>query len=211
MASGLSIDTQTMASLSSLSGDTLKKAQKELFEDPDKRLEVISQLRDSIEQWTPTVDDQYEQNLIFARKEDKFLLRFLRAKKFDVDRSLKLYVNYYKYRSKYAHILGEMSVSSAEGLLSGGGLCVLPPRNGPRVIIIRVDCFDFDNIVPGDLLKSLLLVFDRILDIDEEAQVHGFVVVEDLSGFSLMAAMHIAGQEAVRKGVLVELMQVGTL
>ncbi len=195
-------------SLSSLSGATLEKAQRELNEDPDKRLEAITQLKDSIEQWTPSVDDQYEQNLIFARKEDEFLLRFLRAKKFDVDRSLQLYVNYYKYRSKYAHILGEMSVSSARGMLTEGGLCVLPPRNGPRVIIIRVQCFDFDIIVPGDLLKSLLLVFDRILDIDEEAQVHGFVVVEDLSGFSLMTAMHIAGQEAVRKGVIVELMQV---
>ncbi len=195
--------------LSSISGATLEKAQKELFEDPEKRLDAITDLRDKIEQWTPTVDDQHEANLVFSKKDDKFLLCFLRAKKFDTERALHLYVNYHKYRSKYAHILGEMSVASAEALLSNGALCVLPPRDdGPRVIVIRAGLLDFSQIVPGDVIKSLLLVFDKILDTDEDAQVHGLAVVEDLTNFSLMSALSIAGQDAVRKGVLVELIQV---
>lgn len=195
--------------VSSISGATLEKAKKELFEDPEKRLDAIAELRSKIEQWTPTADDKHEQDLVFAKKDNKFLLCFLRAKKFDIERALQLYVNYHKYRSKYAHILGEMTVESAQELLSGGALCVFPPReDGPRLIVIRAGQLDFTNIVPGNVLKSLLLVFDRIMETDECAQVHGLVVIEDLTDFSLLSAMSIAGQEAVRKGVLVELMQV---
>ncbi len=195
--------------LSSISGTTLEKAKKELFEDPEKRLNAIAELRDKIARWTPKIDDKHEQDLVFANKDDKFLLCFLRAKKFDTERALQLYVNYYKYRNKYAHILGEMSVASAEGLLSGGVLCVLPSReDGPRIIVIRAGLLDFEHLVPGDVLKCLLLVFDKILESDEYSQVHGLAVIEDLTDFSLWSAMNIAGQEAVRKGVLVELMQV---
>ena len=196
--------------VSCISGATLEKAEKELFEVPEKRGEAITALRERIDQWTPTPEDEHEQGLVFSRKDDKFLLRFLRTKKFDIDRSLQLYVNYHKYRSKYSGLLGEMSPSSVIGLLRGGAVCVLPPREGPRIILIQTKYIDFENLIAGDYLKTLLLVFDKILETDETAQVHGIAVIEDLDGFSLFSAMKVAGQEAVRKGVIVELIQVSS-
>lgn len=197
-----------MADVSCISGATLEKARKELFEVPEKRVEMISKLRESIEQWLPAANDQYEQGLVFTRKDDKFLLRFLRAKKFDVDRSLQLYVNYHKYRHKYADLVGDISVASAQEVLTSGTLCVLPPQEErPRIIVIRAGRVDFNKMKPGDMIRTMLLVLDRIIE-DEATQVHGIMVLEDLNGFSLLSAMSLAGQEAVRKGIFIELIQV---
>lgn len=203
------LDLNTMAScepLSTISGATLEKAKTELFEDPDKREELVSQLRDKVESWTPS-EDEDEQTITFTRKDDKFLLRFLRTKKFEVDRALQLYVNYYKYRHKYSHLLGELTAKSAEPILRSGLISVLPPTVGPRILMFRASCLDFEWMVPGDLIKTMLLVLDKILE-DEETQVHGVMVVEDLDGFSFLASMKIAGNEAFRKGVMMELIQV---
>ena len=210
MESGTASSAAGEAPVSSISGVTLEKAEKELFEVPERRGEMIAKLREEINKWTPTPEDEYEQGLAFTRKDDKFLLRFLRTKKFDINRSLQLYVNYHKYRSKYSDLLGEMNPSTVGHLLRGGAVCVLPSREGPRIILIQTKYIDFENLIAGDILKTLLLVFDKILETDEAAQVHGIAVIEDLDGFSLFSAMKVAGQEAVRKGVMVELIQVSS-
>jgi len=124
--------------ISCISGETLEKAQWELGEDPKTRGAVIQELRDKIEQWEPSPE---EEGLTFSRKDDKFLLRYLRAKKFDTDtcRALQLYVNYHKYRKKYEHVLGEVSPKAAEHILKTGLLSVLPERSrsGCKVVVIR--------------------------------------------------------------------------
>lgn len=193
--------------LSVISGPTLEKAKKELFEVPEKRGELITQLREKIDSWTPSVEDEDEQSLTFARKDDKFLLRFLRSRKFDLDRSLQLYVNYYKYRHKHSHILGQLSANSAEEVLRSGLVSVLPPTAGPRVIVIRASLLDLEVMSPNVVLKSMLLILDQVLD-DEETQVHGVVVVEDLAGFSLLDSLKLSSNEAFRKGITIELIQV---
>ena len=193
--------------LSTITGATLEKAKTELFEDPEKREELVSQLRDKIDNWTPSVEDEDEQAITFERKDDKFLLRFLRTKKFEVERALQLYVNYYKYRHKYSHLLGELTAKSAEPILRSGLITVLPPTAGPRVLLFRASCLDFESMAPGHIIKAVLLILDQMLE-DEETQVHGVMVIEDLNGFSFLATMKIAGNEAFRKGVMMELIQV---
>ena len=81
--------------VSSISGETLEKAKRELREVPQERLEAIHELRQSIERCERRSN---EPGVVFERKDDKFLLRFLRARKFSLDRALQLYINYYKYR-----------------------------------------------------------------------------------------------------------------
>lgn len=76
--------------------------------------------------------------VVFVRKDDSFLLRFLRAKKFDVERSLQLYLNYYKYRHKYAEVIGDLTVQSVQHVLHKGlfGLLDTPTKSGSKVIVV---------------------------------------------------------------------------
>ena len=90
--------------LSRIDGETLEKARRELREDPDKRAEAVEELRTKIAE---AKNDPEHGGVEFSRDDGPFLLRFLRARKFDVDRATLLYCNYYKFRHKYAD-LGEI-------------------------------------------------------------------------------------------------------
>jgi len=193
--------------ISGISGETLEKARRELGDDPKtKRGAVIQELRDKIEQWEPSPE---EEELMFSRKDDKFLLRYLRAKKFDTDRALQLYVNYHKYRKKYEHVLGEVSPKAAEHILKTGLLSVLPERSrsGCKVVVIWAVLWDPETMSPGESVKSVLLLLDRLIE-DEETQVHGFELIEDLDGVSFYNVFRISRNEHMQKGILVELIQV---
>ena len=192
--------------ISCISGETLEKARRELGEDPETRAAIIQELRDKIEQWEPSPE---EEGLTFPQKDDKFLLRYLRAKKFDTDRALQLYVNYHKYRMKYKSVLGEISPKAAEPILKTGLVSVLPERSrsGCKVVVIRAALWDPETMPPGDMLKTVLLILDRLIE-EEETQVHGFELFEDLDGVSFFNIFRISRNEHVRKGIMVELMQV---
>ena len=81
------------------------------------------------------VGDDELKEVQFDRKDDSFLLRFLRARKFDQERSLQLYINYYKNRRDYPDIFGEFTPQSVEGILKSGLISVLdqPAKNGAKV------------------------------------------------------------------------------
>lgn len=76
--------------------------------------------------------------ILFARQDDSFLLRFLRAKKFNVERSLQLYLNYYKYRHKHAQLMGDLSVQSVQHVLQRGLFALLdtPSSSGSKVLVV---------------------------------------------------------------------------
>ena len=138
--------------LSAISGATLEKAQKvllprpacgvrvpcspqELCEVPQERLQRVLELRLRIEEAEKTSDFD---GVVFSRKDNSFLLRFLRARKFQVDRALQLYLNYYKYRHKHSHLLGELSPQSVEHVLHRGFFALLdsPSRCGSRTLVV---------------------------------------------------------------------------
>ena len=194
--------------ISCISGETLEKARRELGEDPETRAAIIQEFRDKIEQWEPTPE---EEGLTFPRKDDKFLLRYLRARKFDTDRALQLYVNYHKYRRKYAGLLGELTPKAAEHILRSGLVSVLPERSrsGCKVIVIRAVLWNQETMPPEDVLKTYVLLLDRLIE-EEETQVHGVAVLEDLDGIDFYRIYRLARTQQLQKGVAVELLQVRT-
>ena len=137
------------------------------------------------EQWEPSPE---EEELTFPRKDDTFPLHYLRAKKFDTDRALQLYVNYHRYRKKYK---GEISPKAAEPILKTGLVSVLP---GCKVVVIRAALWDPETMALGDMLKTVLLILDRLID-EEETQVHGFELFEDLDGVSFFNIFRISQNE----------------
>lgn len=183
---------------------------KELNEVPERRLEHISELRAKLEAWVPDLEDSLEQQLKLDRiDEDKFLLCFLRARKFDMDRAATLFVNYHKFRAKYAYMLGEMSLQEVEPTLRENIVSVLPHRTlqGSKVLVARLRKIDFEFTPMEMVLKVLLMVLDKLIE-EEETQVHGIVFCEDMEGLTFMQMMTLARKEQVSKGVMFELLQV---
>ena len=102
---------------------------------PEKREEEVRKLKEAIEAWKPEAGQEEVQ---FSRKDGPFLLRFLRARKFNTERALQLYVNFHFYRAKHAKLLGDLNdVESVRYILDSGLICVLDQcsRNGCKVCV----------------------------------------------------------------------------
>ena len=193
-----------------LSGATLEKAVRELNEPESdgQRLQLINELRRRLKTWKPK--EKHEEGVTLSRlDDDKFLLRFLRAKKFDLNRAEQLYINYYTFRHKHAGLLGDITPQAADGVFQAGIVTVLPHRtkDGCRVVVLRPSKWEIEAISPGLIMKTTLVVLDKLLE-EEETQVHGVTVFENLDGFSLLQAMHMARSDHLRKGLVMELLQV---
>lgn len=191
--------------LSSISGDTLEKARRELGEDPETRAELVSQLRAKIEEAEGT--PEYE-DVKLVRKDGQFLLRFLRGRKFDVDRAVQLYCNYYKFRHKYAHLLGDMHPRAVEHVLQSGivGVTDLRRKDGAKVIHIRPERWDTDTIPFGDNFRTMILLLDKLIE-DEENQVHGLAILNNLANVAFPTVFKLSQSEQMRKGIFIELIQ----
>ena len=198
--------------VSAITGETLEKAMKELGEVPEKR-EVIEEFRTKLKSWEGDPNDPHEKGLTLHRiEDDMFLLRFLRARKFDVERSTKLFVNYYKYRTKYKSMLGELTPKGAESTLKEKIVSVLPhcTKDGCKIIVARLGAFNLDEHPPEAILRMMLVILDHLIE-DEETQVHGIVFCEDLSALTFYRMMTLIRKEQISKGMMLELLQVGIL
>lgn len=114
----------------SLTEDLVTKAREELQEKPEWRLRDVQALRDMVRKEYPYLSTSLD---------DAFLLRFLRARKFDYDRALQLLVNYHGCRRSWPEVFSNLRPSALKDVLNSGFLTVLPhtdPR-GCHVLCIR--------------------------------------------------------------------------
>lgn len=114
----------------SLTEDLVTKAREELQEKPEWRLRDVQALRDMVRKEYPYLSTSLD---------DAFLLRFLRARKFDYDRALQLLVNYHGCRRNWPEVFSNLRPSALKDVLNSGFLTVLPhtdPR-GCHVLCIR--------------------------------------------------------------------------
>lgn len=191
--------------ISSISGETLEKARRELGENPETRGEACRELRMRIDELEHQGDADRE-GVTFERKDSKFLLRFLRARKFNIERALQLYVNYYKYRHKYRHLLVDFHPRSVENVIRAGIFGVLDTRlkDGSKAFCLVPERWDYTTIPPNDAFKTFILVLDKLVE-DEENQVHGLSVFDNLECLSLQICYSFIRCESVTTGALFEL------
>ena len=78
-----------------------------------------------------------------SRTDDAFLLRFLRARKFDYDRAYNLLINYYTIRANNLDIIGHITPSSVEHVYDTGAITILPRRDkeGRRILYFNSGVF----------------------------------------------------------------------
>jgi retinaldehyde-binding protein 1 len=131
------------SSSTAIDGELLEKAMRELNENPDTREQAISDLRNAI---TSLENDQQYQGVVFERRDSPFLLRFLRARKFDQERALSLYAHYYSNKRDYPEIFKDLNVRNVADVLSSGAVCSLDSRmnDGSNVYYIKW-CYEDGN------------------------------------------------------------------
>lgn len=106
-------------SLSELSPELIEKARNELNEDPETRMGMIEEFREMLKQ---RPDLRFE-------TADKDLIKFLRARKFDLERAFDLIVSYYEKKRDLPELFANYSPSAEKGAFDSGFNVVFPERD----------------------------------------------------------------------------------
>lgn len=124
---------------------------------------------------------------------DSFLLRFLRARDFDVDLAWRLLKNYFKWRAECPEISADLHPRSILGLLKAGYLGVLRARDstGSKVLIYRIAYWDPKVYTAYDVFRVSLITSELIVQ-EVETQRNGIKAVFDLEGWQFSHALQIS-------------------
>ncbi|XP_028284245.1 alpha-tocopherol transfer protein [Parambassis ranga] len=158
----------------------------------------LSELPDDSEQLRPFVNNLRQRALqasaLSAGRDfsDGFLIKFLRARDFDVELSLKLLLNYQRWRKESPEISGCLSPSSVLGLLNMSYHAVLPQRDraGSRVLIYRIGQWNPKDWSAFQVFRVSLMT-SEIISRETETQMRGLKAIFDLQGWSLSHALQI--------------------
>lgn len=166
----------------SLSAELLEKAENELNEKETLRDRDIQALRDMV----------LLHKGLKSRTDDAFLLRFLRARKFDHDRAYNMLINYYTMRARNADILDHIKPSSVEHIYDYGVVTVLPRRDqqGRRIVYFRPGKWNPYECQLTDIIKTALLGLEVAI-LDEQTQVCGVVVIKNMTDLGVVQARNI--------------------
>ncbi|KAG9474465.1 hypothetical protein GDO78_004658, partial [Eleutherodactylus coqui] len=165
-----------------LTPELVLKAREELQEKPEWRLRDVQALRDMIWKDYPNLR---------TRVDDAFLLRFLRARKFDYDRALQLLVNYYTCRKGWPEVFSNLRPSAVKPVLDSGFLTVLPlaDTEGRRIVCMRPGQWNPQSFPITENLRAIYLSLEKLIEA-EETQVNGIVILADYEGVGLSQASH---------------------
>jgi hypothetical protein len=156
----------------------LTKANEELNEplDNKQRLRLIDQLLETYKEKYP------QQQLSAAEEKDEFLLRFLRAKKFDIDRAVLMMNNYVTRRQIFPEVFDKIDHPQLiSDILDTKYITVLEgsAKNGSALILLR-PCFGCEDPPIFSIFAGAFLTIERLLE-KEENQVHGVTLIEDVN------------------------------
>ncbi|RUS72045.1 hypothetical protein EGW08_020192, partial [Elysia chlorotica] len=154
----------------------LEVATEQLREDPSTRAIEIKTLRDRLGKYPG----------LHARTDALFLLRFLRARKFDQEAAFQLVINYYKARRDEGEIFNDLKPSRVKHVFESGYCTALgiTDRQGAVVILDKPGSWDIDRFSELDLIKADVLTIEKLIA-EERNQVHGFCLLVDYAGFGL--------------------------
>jgi len=160
-----------------LSDEVLKKAHDELNEplENERRLEIIDKLLNEYKNKFP------DQILSSEECSDSFLLMFLRAKKFDVEKAVETMNNFINRKKIFPEVfelvdhptllknfLDTRFVTCLEGVA----------KNNSAILYLR-PCFGVDEPKLQNVFAGVFLSLNKVLE-KEENQIHGLTMLEDI-------------------------------
>ncbi|PWA32829.1 hypothetical protein CCH79_00019311 [Gambusia affinis] len=165
-----------------LSSDTTEKARLELNENPDTLHQDIQQVRDMI---------VTRPDIGFLRTDDEFILRFLRARKFDHVETFRLLAQYFQFRQQNLDMFQSFKVddpSIKRALMDGfPGVLEAPDQHGRKILILFASNWDQSRNSFIDILRAILLSLEVLIE-NPELQINGFTLIIDWSNFSFKQA-----------------------
>ncbi|PKU43443.1 clavesin-2 [Limosa lapponica baueri] len=165
-----------------LSPETLEKARLELNENPDTLHQDIQEVRDMV---------ITRPDIGFLRTDDAFILRFLRARKFQHFEAFRLLAQYFEYRQQNLDMFKSFKATDPgikQALKDGfpGGLANLD-HYGRKILVLFAANWDQSRYTLVDILRAILLSLEAMIE-DPELQVNGFVLIIDWSNFTFKQA-----------------------
>lgn len=166
-----------------------EKAEKELGEvGGELTYTKIRQLRQQL-----NIYAEHHQRGLGGRRDDSFLLRFLRAKKFDVEKAFKMMQKYYKMKDEYPEIFKVSPPSEMKFMLEMQIQCMLPKKDesGRQIYLFRVEKCDPYKIPVDYVFRSNVLALEDAVR-NPETQIGGLVVLLDMAGLGFAHARYLS-------------------
>ena len=128
------------------------------------------------------------------RSDDYFLIRFLRAKKYNHEKALKTLQNYHKSRRESPEIFDKIkNPVLLKPFLDQGFLYILPgkAKDGSAVLLQRSKLMKNFNEQDMDAMAAFgILSMEKLLE-DESVQIRGVSSIRDYEGFNLSLILSI--------------------
>nr|CAG4719773.1 RBLP1 [Leptochiton asellus] len=174
-----------------LSNIETEKARSELNETDENRKSGIQELRDIM---TENEHTEFGKKLLewFEPRKNEYLIRFLRARKYDVKKAYDLMKGYMKFREKYPGITDKLTCDSVRDLLENSFPGILPVRDkqGRFVLIFSVGSWDSNVFSFETVLRGYVFILEQLLE-NEMAQINGFVLIENFKNYSIAQALSL--------------------
>ncbi|XP_077300130.1 alpha-tocopherol transfer protein-like isoform X2 [Arctopsyche grandis] len=170
--------------------EVLKYAREHLGEDPDTRTKCLQELQDMI----------YEKGECTPhRMDDSFLLRFLRARFFNIERSHRLLVNYYLFKEDNPQYHLDVEPLKLRHIGDDDVLSVPPYREqtGRRLMIYRIGNWDPNAYSIDEIFKATLTVLELGI-LEPRCQILGGVAIFDLENLTLQHTWQVTPSIASR-------------
>jgi len=166
-----------------LSEEWQKRAQEEIQEKVEWRQRDIQALRDLV---------QAEENLCCST-DDAFLLRFLRAKKFDYEKAFKMLQRYCAMRSRRPSSFEKSLPSLCSDIFTYQLQTILPHRDrlARRVFVFRSGRWDTTTTTPQDIFSANYLCLEMMAR-EQKTQISGIVALVDMADFGWYHVMQLS-------------------
>ncbi|KAA8582887.1 hypothetical protein FQN60_015433, partial [Etheostoma spectabile] len=165
-----------------LSPETLEKAKLELKENPETLHQDIQEVRDMI---------ITRPDIGFLRTDDAFILRFLRARKFNHFEAFRLLAQYFEYRQQNLDMFKNLKATDPgikQALKDGfPGVLSNLDKYGRKILVLFAANWDQSRYTFVDILRAILLSLESMIE-DPELQVNGFILIIDWSNFTFKQA-----------------------
>lgn len=158
-------------------------AKENIHENPDTRCLILEDFRDMIYSrgdCTP------------HRTDDAFLLRFLRARKFNIESAYRLIVNYYDFKDNNPEIFDGVNLQHLLRVGKADVITVPPYREqtGRRILLYRWGKWDPEKYSIEELFQSTMAILELAI-LEQRAQILGGIGFMDMSDLTLNQVYHM--------------------